>query len=155
MLNYVDWARVASIGDIAHRQAVFDKIFNSFAVELTSKEYSVQNHFQDATVNILRGVAWFELAISTDVSHSDLTPVDRLQRGLSKLQTKFLSMLATLRAVGGPAATVATILDAAGERERESYLKLAARLITGLELQVTCPACGNHFTTVNSIEGNV
>jgi type IV secretion system protein VirD4 len=114
-----------------------------FAVEAivdrtAAKKSGAEEHFEQGTINVIRGVAFAGLTYRARGQSRDRgedTPISPrwVYMTLRDVMENPLDAVPWLRRAGGPAKAAATILAAAGDRERGSYITTALRMLSWLE----------------------
>ena len=117
-----------------------------FAVEAivdrsASKKSGAEEHFEQGTINVIRGVAYAGLyyrAKGLARDRGEDTPISPhwVYMTLRDVMENPLKAVPWLRRAGGAAQAAATVLAAAGDRERGSYITTALRMLSWLEDQV-------------------
>lgn len=120
MLNFVNWRAIQTELPGEKARAAFRRLATAH-IEAPRETQDAERHFIDASKNVFAGLLWSTVA-RLGTASTDLT--EAFQHDLAELQETFVEGIAHLRQQGGLPLFAATILDAAGERERDSYFQM-------------------------------
>lgn len=125
MLNFVNWRAIQTELTGEQARATFRQLATAH-IEATRESQGAERHIIDASKNVFAGLLWSTVA-RLGTASTDLT--EAFQHDLAELQETFVEGIAHLRQQGGLPLFAAAILDAAGERERDSYFQMCFRFL--------------------------